>query len=62
MWGEAPRMIKIRKGPKCLDREPRTRASGVTSDDPQDGWIDEDEEIDLPLIELSYQPAWEETS
>lgn len=31
-------------------------------DDPQDGWIDEDEEIDPPLIELSDQSAWEETS
>lgn len=55
--------MKIRKDPICLNRKLRTEASGVTPDDPQDGWIDQDGEIDPPLIvELSDQPAWEETS
>ena len=46
LWGEAPRKMKIRKGPKCLDRE-----LGVddSQNDIQDDWMDE--EIGSSLIE-----------
>ena len=46
LWGEAPRKLKIRKGPKCLDRE-----SGVEDpqNDIQDDWMDE--EVSPSLIE-----------
>ena len=46
LWGEAPREMKIRKSPKCLDRE-----LGVDNpqNDIQDDWMDE--EIGPPLIE-----------
>ena len=63
-------MMKIRKGSKCVEREPDAispdleREPGVVrGDDPQDGWIDEEvEECDpLLVVEPSEQP-WGEPS